>query len=133
MRTSITLKPISLTEATGGKPNKNMRVYPDHLNIRVMMTQHISEQSFWKAIKKVGWKKLWRIRSIHFFKPLKIKYTQEANNDLTTLYNIDLEKELLRMMSKELDVFRVQQDLEYINRHQEEFIKESGIPPEYLK
>jgi hypothetical protein len=126
MKTSIWMKAVSLTEASGGKPNKNMRVYPDHINVKVMVSQLIVESSFWKAIKKVGFKNLLKIRKIKFHKAFKHgKYTVDAAAELMALHSINLEEELLKMMSEELNAYKNGVDDEYMNRHRDEIVRMS--------
>jgi len=72
-----------------------------------------------QAFKKVGWRNWWKIRKIYHNKPFKCKWTVEAAEELKTM-SCDLEKELLKMMSRELDTYKVQQDKAYIERHLDE-------------
>lgn len=104
-------------------------------NIGTGMSVTYINKPLCEILKTIGWRNWHQIRSIRIQKqwPKTLKYTfsLEAAEELKMI-SCDLEKELLKMMTDELDTFKVQKDLEYINRHRDELIKATGVSPEYL-
>ncbi len=90
MRVTICLSPEYVDYGVFGK----IKVFPFFMNLPLKV-----------ALKRVGWKRLWRIRRITIIKPLKQKWTIEAYNDVKILHGLELrdtvQKEMLE--AKEQD------------------------------
>ena len=87
MRVTIFLSPEYIDYGKMGK----IKMFPFFINLPLKV-----------ALKRVGWKRLWRIRRITIVKPLKQKWTIEAYNDMKILHGIDIHKELENAIQKEM-------------------------------
>jgi len=72
----------------------------------ITVTPFIMSTRIKDIIYAVGWKNLWRIRSIKFNRIFKAKYTLEAYNDLKVLGSINIENVLIDAMQEEMKQFR---------------------------